>query len=86
MLIKILRQRWWFRTTTLRINRGEIDPPSKVGKEIRIDSRLRGEEELEVIIHEFTHGADWHKDEDWIIEYSEDLSRFLWRLGYRRSQ
>jgi len=39
--------------------RGICDPPSIRGKQIRIDERLKDEEQLEVILHELLHACDW---------------------------
>lgn len=63
---------------------GLCDPPDKPGKKIKIRRSLRGERELEVIIHELRHAADWHRDEAAITQEAKDIARVLWRLGYRR--
>lgn len=62
---------------------GSCDPPDAKGKLIRIDPKLRKQEKLEVILHEFLHAADWHKDEEWVRRVAEDGARMLWNLGYR---
>lgn len=66
--------------------RGDCDAPHIPGKQIRIQRKLSGEEELEVICHEVWHAADWSKDEEFISDASQDLARILWRLGYRRAR
>lgn len=38
---------------------------------------------LETAIHEFTHAADWSKDEVWVTQFGHDLAHFLWTLGVR---
>ena len=83
MLVEILKKRWKLRFTRLKINRGECDAPTKPGKEIRIDSELREEERLEVVIHEATHCAFWFLDEEYVTQFAEDTAKLLWRLGYR---
>jgi hypothetical protein len=90
MRVKILSKCWTF----MRVKElhqkggayGQIEHPSKKGKTLKVDDSLTDRHELEIIIHEFLHGADWSKDEEWIEETSEDLSRFLWRLGYRKCE
>lgn len=83
MLVEILKKRWKLRFTRLKINRGECDSPTTPGKEIRIDSELRGEELLEVVTHEVVHAALWHLDEEYVEATAHDLARILWRLGLR---
>lgn len=82
MQITILGKRWHLRFCRLQTNRGDCDPPEQQGKQIRVDERLRGQERLEVLIHEILHAADWHKSEEWIEEVSRDLARNLTKLGY----
>lgn len=84
MKISLFGKRWNLRFTTLRNNRGEIDSPKMKGKEIRIDSRLEGEEELEVLIHEMLHGAYWFIDEEYVDRAAKDIANALWRLNYRK--
>jgi hypothetical protein len=64
-------------------NRGDCDPPNQPNKEIRISSALRGEERLEVLIHELVHAAGWHIDETFVERFARDAARAFWRLGYR---
>jgi hypothetical protein len=83
MRIRILNRYWRLRFTRNLFNRGDCDAPTRAKKEIRIDTGLRGEERLEVIIHEMVHGAGWHIDEAFVEWFSHDAARALWRLGYR---
>lgn len=55
------------------------------GRSIKIRKSLRGERQLEVVIHELLHGCHWDLDEQAITETAEDLARVLYRLGYRKS-
>jgi len=84
MRIKLLGKVWTLIRKPLVAADGYCDHPQTNGKKIIVDSRLRGERELEVLIHEFMHAADWTKDESWIEPVAEDVARALWRLGYRR--
>jgi hypothetical protein len=64
-------------------NRGDCDSPETPGKEVRVSSALRGEERLEVVIHELIHASGWHIDESYAEQFAADVARVLWRLGYR---
>ena len=55
------------------------------GRRVKIRKTLRGERQLEVIIHELLHAAHWDLDESAVEETAEDLARVLWKLGYRSS-
>jgi hypothetical protein len=85
MRVKVLGKIWRLRFAPNMGARGTCDPPSAPGKEIRISSSLRGEERLEVLIHELLHGAGWHIDESFVEQFASDAARVLWRLGYRDS-
>ena len=63
---------------------GSCDPPSLKGKRIVIRRSLRGEQELQVTIHELLHAADYTKTEEWVDESAHDIARVLWRLGWRK--
>lgn len=80
--------RWWALRFTphLRAHRGKCDPPDASGKAILIDSSLRGEELLEVLIHEQTHAGNWNLAEEWVEVFARDVARNLWRIGYRGPQ
>ena len=65
---------------------GDVDSPEEPGKEIRIHKGLSGERQLEIIIHECMHVFDWKKDEEFIDSEAKELSRILWRLGYRKTE
>lgn len=83
MKIRILGRDWMLRFVPRLGNRGDCDPPSQPVKAIRIAQSLRGEERLEVILHELVHAAGWHLDENYAEQFAADVARVLWRLGYR---
>ena len=83
MRVKILSKFWNLRFAPNLGNRGDCDPPTAPGKEIRVSSSLRGEERFEVLIHELVHAAGWHIDETFVETFARDTARALWRLGYR---
>ena len=83
MRIRILNKRWRLRFAPNLANRGDCPGPAAKHKEIRVLSGLRGEERLEVLIHEMLHAAGWHIDEAFVEQFARDVARALWRLGYR---
>ena len=83
--VTVLGKRWTLRFVNLRKNDGDIDPPSVVGKQIRIDPSLDDRLLMEIILHELHHGADWRADEDYVARLAADQSTILWDLGYRRN-
>ena len=84
MRIRIRERFWTFIREPLKTLRGYCDSPKATGKRIVVDSRLRGEEELEVTIHEALHAASWDLAEECVLETGTDIARLLWRLGYRK--
>ncbi len=85
MRITVCGKRWDLRYTNLQTNHGECDSPDKPGKEIRIDRQLEGIMELEVLIHELLHSADWRAAEEHVSESARDIAKVLWKIGYRKS-
>lgn len=86
MQVVLCGKRWTLRHLTLSDASGECDGPHIRNKEIRIDNRLRGQEQLEVYIHEAMHAIDWKLDEEHVTTSSHDLARMLWKLGYRKTE
>ena len=85
MHVQLGGKRWELVFRKLSDCRGACDDPNKVGKKIQIDSDLSGEEELEVLIHEMLHAGNWlHRSEESVTREADEMSRVLWRLGYRR--
>lgn len=76
---------------------GSTDPPTRTNKTIYLDpgpvTRLsiprevpHGAEELYIALHEATHATDFNLDESVVIERAADMTRWLWRLGYRKRE
>jgi hypothetical protein len=87
MQVRMFGKRWRLRfVPNLGANRGDCDGPAQARKEIRVASGLRGEERLEVLIHEMVHAAGWHIDESFVERFAQDAARVLWRLGYRTDE
>lgn len=85
MRIKILGKIWELKFTNMRKFHGECQAPTHKNKTIKINNSLKGEKQLEIIVHEVTHAAFWHLDEVYVKTFGEDLARILTRLGYGRS-
>ena len=84
MRVRIGGKYWNLRYAALRKDKGDCDAPTLRNKEIRISKKLKKEEELEVVIHELLHSADWYKDEEWVERTACEISHILWRLGWRK--
>lgn len=55
----------------------------KMPRKILIDERLKNRVLLETILHECIHVSFPTASEEHVTEAARDLSRVLWRLGYR---
>tara|TARA_R110002020_G_scaffold249581_1_gene463517 strand:+ start:1486 stop:1764 length:279 start_codon:yes stop_codon:yes gene_type:complete len=85
MRIKVCGKYWELLFADLdEETRGECDSPDTPKKQIRICNSVKGEEELEVLLHELLHAADWSKDEEWVEDASYDLAHILWKLGWKK--
>ena len=62
-----------------------VDPGHADGRIIRIGTWQSEEEQLDSIIHEALHASLPLLDEAAVHATANDLSRLLWRLGYRRT-
>lgn len=51
--------------------------------EIVIDSRAKGREKLEHLIHEFTHAEFPTMSEEDVSRFAEVMGKVLWSEGYR---
>jgi hypothetical protein len=95
MRVKILRKYWniEFKALGRHKSNGEkvdglCDPVVAKNRSIWIDSNLSGRAKLETVIHEFQHACDqcavgFVHSEDYVEHLAADLSRILWKLGYR---
>ena len=66
-----------------RINRkgdwGQCDSKERT---IKVLKALRGQNRLEIVLHEMLHAAGWHIDEEFVAEFSRDAAQVLTDLGY----
>ena len=86
MKIKIKGKVWNFIRKKLENHKGYCESPNSKNKSIIVDSRLKGEEELEIILHELLHAAFWFLDEEYVEEISRDFAKILWTLNYRKEE
>lgn len=66
-------------------HKGDCDPPDKKNKTIRISEALTDVEELDTLLHEFLHAAEWNMSEEWVDAAGRDIAHALWRLGWRKT-
>ena len=66
---------------------GLTEGPWLANKRIFLRHGIRSQKRrLDNQIHEFTHAADWSKDEEWVSQFGHDLSNFLYKLGWRLTE
>ncbi len=59
---------------------GLMESPRLKHKRMLIRSTRSPKKAMERVVHEYLHGADWDKDEEWVEEAGHDLIRLLFRL------
>jgi hypothetical protein len=52
---------------------------------IELDERLKGQEHLEILIHESLHALQPHHEEATVARDAANLARILWVDGYRKN-
>ena len=72
--IKVIRKK-------LKVRGYFYNSPAK----IEIDSRLIDIEELDTLIHEFTHLLQPYLDEEKVEMIGNEMAEFLWKQGYRKT-
>jgi hypothetical protein len=70
----------------LRKDYGKCEDPSEPKKEIVVSLELDDQLELDTHIHEFLHACFWIVDEEIIGQAATDITKALWRLGYRKTE
>jgi hypothetical protein len=61
-------------------SRGLCDPPTKKNKTVTIWQGLKGQELMEVLLHELIHCVMYRElDEDFVTEVADDISRAIWK-------
>ena len=85
MIVQVGDKRWKFRFAKIKGDDGRCEHPWQADKTITIKSGQNERDELETILHELLHAADWSKAEWWIEEVGHDIARILYRLGWRKT-
>ena len=63
---------------------GACDEPRPTSPSLWVDIDGMSESKaLEILIHEALHACDFNKAEIMVTTTAKDISRFLWRMGYR---
>ncbi len=65
---------------------GYCTSPLDTNRAIIIDKNLKGQQELDTIIHEMLHACFWDVGEDAIGEAASDIAKALWRMGFKKSE
>lgn len=78
---KIVKSRFRKKTKIL----GECDDPCNTDRIMKIPVNGDTAEDLATCIHEAGHACLWDLDEIAIIEMSESIADFLWKLGWRKT-
>ena len=86
MIVRLVGKRWRLQFVPRLADDGRCDPPDRPHKTISIARRLRGERQLDVLLHELLHACNWQLDEEHITQTATDIARVLWRLGYRKGE
>ena len=62
---------------------GDCSNPQESNRLIRYALGLRGEERLDILIHEMLHACFWDVKEEGVAEASTDIAKTMYRIGYR---
>ena len=74
---------WTLTTASIGVFGWAENDPKTPQKHIWISDKAKGLDLLDTIIHEVTHCAEKKWSEDAVLEFSSDLAKILWDLGYR---
>lgn len=88
MQVRMMGRNWRLRYAPNLANDGDCQPPTVKDKEIRLSSELdkASPDHLETVVHELTHAAFYWMREYAVSEFAADLTRVLWRMGYRKCE
>lgn len=84
MRVRIGGKYWTLRFANLKDYGDMVDPGRADGRVIRIATWQGEQDTLDTVIHEALHAALPLLDETAVHETANDISRLLWRMGYRR--
>lgn len=89
MRVTILGKRWNLKFVPRSLRRGwfgQCSSPDQPNRTITVESGHPPERELNVVIHECLHATCFPLDEEYVTSAANDISRILWRLGWRKQQ
>ena len=55
-------------------------------RRILLNTQESGKPAMDTAIHEALHACFWDMDDDAVTEAANAITRFLWRLGYRKEK
>jgi len=85
--VRLGRKYWRLRFSANLADYGSmVDPGHASGRLIRIGTWQGEQDTLDTIIHEALHCSRPELDEAAVDATARDISRLLWRLGYRRAK
>lgn len=85
MRVKILKKMWTLKwVPNLGQCWGDCSDRDAPGRTVRFKQGLKGQDELEVLLHEFLHCGGFHLSEEFVDEWANDVARILYKLGYRK--
>ena len=88
MYVKILGKRWHLKFVPKSRARGWFglcSHPDTPQRTITVEAGHVQSVELEVTIHECLHAASFPLSEEFVTEFAADVSRILFRLGWRKT-
>ena len=85
MRVTIRGRRWELKFVRGLTDHGRCDAPNMKGTRILIRKGLSEEKELDTLIHEYLHAANWDFDEEAVTESAAGLAKLLMKLGWRRT-
>ena len=87
MRVRLGRKYWQLRFSANLADYGSmVDQGHASGRLIRIGTWQGEQDTLDTIIHEALHCSRPELDEAAVDATARDISRLLWRLGYRRAK
>jgi len=85
--VRLGRKYWRLRFSANLADYGSmVDPGHASGRLIRIGTWQGEQDTLDTIIHEALHCSRPELDEAAVDATARDISRLLWRLGYRKAE
>lgn len=87
MRVKLGGKWWVLRASGNLKDYGRMDDPGRAeGRVIRVASWQSEEELLDTVLHELIHCCRPELEESTVTEMAREMSRVVWRLGYRRAE